>query len=247
MSVSVSTNYRELTHAEAEVLAGVYDKAWQDPEIPRRQYESVVKPELEWFRSGNKVAPFDALVKCLTNKMWFNTLKPTMLDVGASGGYYSEIVHSVYPFDYTGCDYSEAFQRLAGELYPGIKFDVADARALPYESESFDIVLSGAAIMHIAEYELAIAEAARVASKYVIFHRTPVLTDAATKFFEKEAYGVRCLEIHFNKSELAALFEANELDPVHSEEVFWNHAERFGHMTYLLKKHSLSEREWERA
>lgn len=292
MSQAISTNYRELLPSEVERVAQECQSAWQDPEIPRRQYDLAVKGELEKFRKGEPVAPFDALVRCikaipgileprgiisttrqitdaeateirtrfekrysqwpppmiLTEGINWEPLLLRLLDVGASAGYYSEVMKIAgMRFHYTACDYSPAFKALAEELYPGIDFHIADATDLPFDDGAADIVLSGACIMHVAEYEKAIQEAARVAKRYVIFHRSPVFTDQATTFYEKEAYGVRCLEIHFNERELLGLFADCGLSLLHTETVFWNDGERFGHKTYLLSKQSIGEREWERA
>jgi hypothetical protein len=234
-SVNISTDYRELAKSEIASVAEQCAQAWQDPAIPRRQYELAAKPELDKFRMGEPAAPFYALLKCLEYAEL--SLKPSLLDVGASGGYYKEVFEiDDFSVDYRGCDFSPAFKSLAEDLYPGIAFDVADARALPYADESFDVVLHGALLMHCREYREAIREAARVAKRYVIFHRTPVLLYGETKYWLKRAYDVPCLEIHFNEQELLGLFAANNLTLIHTEDVFFDTARGFGHRSYLLAK-----------
>ena len=94
--------------------------------------------------------------------------------------------------------------------------------------------------MHIADYEKAIAEAARVARRFVIFNRTPITADAGPKFYEKEAYGVKTLEIHFNLTGLLQLFAANNLALRHSEPIFWDAAAGYGHSCFLLENVSLA-------
>lgn len=228
----VSTNYRELRPDEIQQVAAECAEAWMNPDIPLRQYSLAVKDELDKFRRGIACAPFAALLKCMKH---IPVLYPRMslLDVGASGGYYSEVLAG-YGFKYTGIDFSPAFQKLAGSLYPGITFDVGDARALPYEDGAFDVVLHGACIMHMHAYARAIREAARVSGRHVLFHRTPVLLDKPTTAYLKDGYGTPMIELHFNEAELLGLFSKSGLEVIHAEDVFWQGD--FGHRTYLCNK-----------
>lgn len=237
MTVNVSTNYRELQASEVAEVAASCAEAWKDPSIPARQY-AIVKPELENYRNGGACAPFDALARCLKRlpeeMKWPET---KFLDVGASAGYYLEILRQAsFHCDYVACDFSPAFKVLAEELYPGIRFDVADARQLPYESGSFDIVLSGCVMLHTLEYEQVLAETARVTKQYALFHRTPVLTTKPTTFYVKEAYQVPCLEIWFNEQELISLFRKYGLSVIWQDDVFFDFERSFGHREYVLKK-----------
>lgn len=237
MSSSVSTNYRELAQHEIAEVAASCAEAWKSADIPARQY-AIVKPELENYRKGGACAPFDALVRCLKRlpeeMKWPET---KFLDVGASAGYYLEILRQAsFHCDYAACDFSPAFKALAEELYPGINFDVADARQLPYESGSFDIVLSGCVMLHTLEYEQVLAETARVTRQYALFHRTPVLTTKPTAFYVKEAYQVPCLEIWFNEQELLSLFRKYGLSVIWQYDVFFDFSESRGHREYLVRK-----------
>lgn len=227
----VSGNYQELDARDVEAVASKLDDAWKNEAIPLRQWISVVRGEIERFRNGENQRHFDLLIDAIKQT---NLERPSLLDVGASSGFYSEILKIAgVDCEYTGLDYSEAYERLAHELFPGINFKVGDARALPFDDASFDIVLSGCVMLHIAEYEKVIEETARVAKHYAIFNRTPVT--AKTVFHQKDAYGFPCLEIWFGEDELLALFDKYSLDVVSAENVFsW--PEGGGHRTYLLKK-----------
>lgn len=196
----------------------------------------MVKTELANLRNGFACAPFSALVRCIQRlPAELLASNPRLLDVGAASGYYSEILRLAgFTFDYTGLDFSTTFKELAETLYPGIAFDVGDARALPYADHSFDAVLTSAVIMHVLEYPQIIKEVARVAKQFVIFNRTPVSVNKATSFWVKEAYGVPVLELAFNESELRGLFKDCGLTLMHSETVFWAHDS--GHRTYLLMR-----------
>lgn len=244
---AVSANYRELLPDEIQSVADACAQAWQDATIPEKQLE-IVKSELTAFRSGLPVVPYDALVKTVRHiPMRVLMARPNVLDVGASSGYYREVLQaSGFRFLYRAVDFSSAFKTLAERLYPGIAYDVADARKLPYPDNSHDIVLNSAVIMHTLEYEQVIQETARVAKQYVIFHRTPI-GDGPTRYWQKDAYGIPCLEIHFNEAELLKLFDKAGLELAQSVNVFWDDAQRFGHRAYLLRKVSAGERQWERA
>ncbi len=245
MSTPVSTNYREIDPIEAVILAADYADAWKDPGIPQRQYDTAVKAELEGYRVGKPCAPFDALIRCL-RKVNFGP-SVSLLDVGASAGYYGEVLKIAgYDFEYTALDSSPAFKELAERLYPGIRFDVADARYLPYTHNAFNIVLSGCCMLHVLDYENVIQETARVCSKYAIFSKTPIRKGLPTAYYEKEGYGQRMLEIHFGEDELLGLFTKYGLEIVAQEDVYQQERDPI-HRTYLLRKKSLGERQWESA
>lgn len=222
----VSGNYRRAEPADQVALVD----AWQDPKIPMRQYESVVRGELHRFAWGGVVPPYRLLVNLLRG-----VKGKTLLDVGASSGYYSEVLKIAgLDLKYTGLDYSPYYRDFAQELYPGIHFKVGEAQALPFDDKSFDIVLHSACIMHMPEYEKAIAEAARVARNAVIFHRTPIYTDKTpTEAFVKTAYDVPCIEFHFNEAELLGMFVKYGMTVVTSADVFMDGT--FGHRSYLLR------------
>lgn len=212
---------------------------WLDPTMPGRQYQTCVARELSIFRAGGVVAPYTAVAKCLKH---VSVIHPTLLDVGASSGFYFEVL-KIAEFDcrYTALDFSSAFKDLAEQRYPGIDFRLGDARQLPFEDASFDIVLSGCCLMHIVEYEAVIHETARVAKSYALFSKTPVHS-GPTEIYEKTAYGLpHCPEILFNEDEFMWLCHRYGMELIRTEPA------GKGYKTYLLRKMSLSEQEWERA
>jgi ubiquinone/menaquinone biosynthesis C-methylase UbiE len=225
MSTGISDNYRGLTAAES-----TYDAAWQDSAIPERQYRRVVVNELARFKAGGDVLPYRVALECL-RMLPAKEGPPSLLDVGASSGYYSEVFRiGDYPCRYTALDYSHHFKAIAELFYPGIDFKVGNAISLPFESGQFDIVFHSAAIMHIREYQKAIFEAARVAKNYVIFHRTPI-DESGTTYWTKDAYDTPCLEVHFDPKELLEIFASCGLSVIHTVD--------FGMRTYVLAKDAL--------
>jgi ubiquinone/menaquinone biosynthesis C-methylase UbiE len=196
---------RRYRRASTSPNSGRLRDAWMDDGIPVQQREGVER-ELAAYRSGARVAVFDALVDVLDDNIP-RLAGRSLLEVGCSSGYYSEVLRIAnLEVAYSGCDYSKAFVTMARAMYPGVQFDVQDATALSYGDHSFDIVISGGCLLHIGEFEKAIAESSRVAREYVVFHRTPVLHFSGTTFYTKHAYGVEMLEIHFNEQQLVRLF-----------------------------------------
>ncbi len=234
MTIGVSDHYRLLSTDEVDALSIELAQGWKDESIPRRQWISTVRAELQRYREGEPMPHFDVLVRALRRTGIFN---PSLLDVGASAGYYSEVLRLAgFQCRYTALDYSEAFQAFAREIYPGIIFDVGDARALPYLDGTFQIVVDAGCMLHIREYAQVIHETARVAKQWAVFHRVPVLFEGPTEFYIKEAYGVQTIEARFSEPELLDLFAAVGLELVSAEDVFVDTEAGYGHRTYLLRK-----------
>lgn len=202
------SDYVEVTREEIEEELA---NSWKDSKVPQIQFDTYTKEQLENYRRGLSVEPYDVLVRILKDN-GLDGKRKRMLEVGCSTGYYSEVLKiKAINSAYSGCDYSESFIEFATRLYPGIDFQVQDACSLTYPDGSFDIVISGCCLLHIMNYEKAIEETARIAKEYVVFHRTPVLHKKDTSYYIKTAYGVKMFEIHFNERELLKLFDKNNL------------------------------------
>jgi SAM-dependent methyltransferase len=232
-----SGGYKPLPDAERAPVADALKAAWQDAGIPLKQ-RAGVEQTLADYRQGAKVRDFDVLVDLL--RPLLGTAGATsLLEVGCSSGYYADVLAArQLDIAYTGCDFSQAFVDLARQIHPELAFDVEDATALRYADAAFDIVLSGCCLLHIPDYPRAIAETARVARRFAVFHRTPVLARHATRYFTKSAYGVRTVEIHFGEAELVALFAAHGLAVIGVESIVtdWRDGDAFAMKTYLCEK-----------
>jgi SAM-dependent methyltransferase len=208
---AVSSNYVEMKGTEVDGESTRLRDAWQADELPQRQRE-LVNRQLAAYRRGEQVDVFDVMAGA------FRSLPAcaqgmSVLEVGCSSGFYSEVFEIAgFGVTYTGCDYSAAFITLARQIYPALRFDVEDATALSYAPDTFDVVISGCCLLHIPEYERAVAETARVARRYAVFHRTPVVLDQPNRYFRKRAYGVETVEIHFNEPQFLELLWANGLE-----------------------------------
>lgn len=208
------TGYEPIARSDLATVTKSLDGAWQDPAIPSAQLE-LVEQELARFARHEPVAVYDVFLHLLERIPDIRT--KSLLEIGCSSGYYCDVLRAKgWSTSYAGCDFSTSFVTLARRRLPGVEFEVQDATRLTYPDASRDVVVSGCCILHIADYAAAIREAARVAREYVLFHRTPVLHLADTSYYRKRAYGVECLEIHFNETELLRLFSSAGL---HVEEV----------------------------
>lgn len=237
-----SANYRQITSIEAEEFVVNNRNCWLDPEMPRRQYETVVQHELEQFSMGHYVPPYDVLVHQLRflpvrphSSRKYTTAK--LLDVGASSGYYSQVIKGAgLDYDYTGLDHSPYYAELAMSLF-GVKFIVADATNMSMIADrSYDVVITGGMLMHTLDYPAAIREIQRVADQQIIFHRTPIAYERLTRYFVKDAYGFPCLEIHFSEPEIRRLFEPEGWQIVMESSVTWDSKLAEGHVSYLCMR-----------
>jgi 2-polyprenyl-3-methyl-5-hydroxy-6-metoxy-1,4-benzoquinol methylase len=233
----VSTDLTALNPTLAHATAAELRDAWRDVSIPARQ-AVLVEKQMADYRAGLPVPVFDALVDAVRPYVSAGET-PLLLEIGCSSGYYSEVLRiKGLSVDYTGCDYSEVFIQMARERYPALPFDVEDAISLSYPDNSFDIAVSGACLLHIPEYQRAIAETARVARSFAVFHRTPVHYRLPTRFFTKKAYGVASIEIHFNEREIISCFRDNGLlvTDILTLDTEWRDGDCSAMKTYVCEK-----------
>jgi len=235
----VSSNYVNLQGDEADAEGQRLRNSWQDDALPKRQRE-LVDQQLRQYRSGAHIDVFDVFVDSL--RALPDLPGMSLLEVGCSSGFYSEVIEIAgLPIKYSGCDYSDAFIRFAKEKHPSIEFAVEDATALHYADRSFDIVVSGCCLLHIPEYAKGVEETARVARRYAIFHRTPIVWGQAEQWYRKEAYGVETVEIHFNEPEFLALLDSNGLKLIathtlNEESADASRAQGHASRTYVCRK-----------
>ncbi len=171
---------------------------WKDVSIPAEQ-RKLTERELRQMYQGTIVGHWRILADavCFTGSG-----EGSIIEIGCATGYLYEVLKHLlgHTINYEGIDYSEAMIAEARRWYPTVPFNVGDATALPLADNFCDILLSGCVLIHVPDYRAAIRESVRVSRKWVIFHKTPV-TDTTTSFFTKYAYGVPCVEVHFNEEE----------------------------------------------
>ena len=84
-----------------------------------------------------------------------------LLDVATGAGYIAGAA-AQRGAEAIGVDFSAAQVRRARENYPAVRFEQADAEALPFDVESFDAVVNGFGMCHLPNPDLALREAFRV-------------------------------------------------------------------------------------
>lgn len=206
--VPASADYVILDPSEAARHGG---GSWLREDVAQRQH-AAWQGLVDAMRAGQ---PREDLLTAAEAIRCTGMQSPSILEVGCGSGYYSHILSHLLgvPIKYVGVDYSLAMVRLGGESYPARQFVAGDGAALPFRTNAFPVVLNGASLMHTARYADAIREAARVASRWCVFHTVPVLQDSATTFLRKRVYGEAGLEVVLNEQELRGLMEASGLTP----------------------------------
>jgi SAM-dependent methyltransferase len=206
--VEISNDYRVLDAGDARALVdGGNLDGWYDRTVAERQAEAW-RPLVEAMRTG---APRSDLLAAAEAVARTAIVAPSVVEVGCGGGWYSEILEYLLGrrISYVGVDSSWEMVRLAHRAYPTVPFIADDAIALPFGDASFDVVLNGAALMHMLHYEAAIRESRRVARGWCILHTVPVLQTRATTLLSKRAYGGPVIEVVFNEAALRDLLERN--------------------------------------
>jgi SAM-dependent methyltransferase len=221
----------DLVHIDKKQVSQKLSDGWKSPSIPVLQRQ-LTESELADMYAGKVIRPYRVLAECI--KIIGGENK-SMIEVGCSTGYYSEVLSHLLGkrVNYTGVDYSAAMIEEAVKKYPDAKFREADATAMPYEYKTFDIVISGCCLLHIPNYEKAISESARIAKDWVIFHRTPIV-QGPTAYYKKKAYGVPCVEIHFNEKNFIEMCNANGLELKETFDIA--KGDEFSQCTYIFEK-----------
>jgi SAM-dependent methyltransferase len=87
--------------------------------------------------------------------------KMSILDVGCGPGYVSGAAAERGAVS-TGLDFSEQMISIAKKMFPGIEFRQGDAQNIPFDDGTFDAAVANFSLLHVAEPERAMSEAARV-------------------------------------------------------------------------------------
>lgn len=90
----------------------------------------------------------------------------TILDVGCASGWFISKISNEFPkAKCFGIDIYDKGIKYAKKVYPKIEFKVADAHNIPYEKNSFDLVVSTEVLEHLDDPKSAILEIKRVLKK----------------------------------------------------------------------------------
>lgn len=208
--------------------------AWKDEGLPARQ-RALVQQELICMYRGGTVIPFQALADAL-RPIAFPGCR--ILEIGCSSGYYYEALEYLLKkrIKYVGVDYSEPMTTMAKNYYSGVDFVVADGATLPFRSEEFYIAISSCILLHVPNYRDHIAETTRIATDYVIAHRTPICRVGPTQFLKKFAYDIETVELLFSENELLAEFSKHGFTLLDSLQLHADQQKDQYNYTYIFKK-----------
>ena len=84
-----------------------------------------------------------------------------VLDVATGAGYIASAA-AQRGADAIGIDFSAVQVQMARNRYPSVRFEQADAEALPFDPQSFDAVVNGFGMCHLPNPDIALREAFRV-------------------------------------------------------------------------------------
>ena len=178
--------------------------SYADSSIAPKQRQ-LVDEQLQAMRIGEAPQHFQVVGRILSGlKEQTGARSFSLLDAGCGSGYYSEIISHFVPggIHYIGVDFNLGMLSMARQYYPALPVARMDLRRLAVRDASVDLVMSGAAIVHIREWDTALKELTRVTRKWLLLHRTLVYTSTPTsvsveRHYEKDVYRVRISEAEF--------------------------------------------------
>lgn len=214
---------------------GATSDSWKNSRIPKEQLKLVDK-ELEKLHSGNPPSVYKVAAEALKAIPGDNRL--TLLDMGCASGYYSEVISTLTGerFEYTGADYSDAMLAVARKRYPDIRFMNLDIRHIDLPDKSYDVVLSGAVIVHVEEWKEAIRELTRITRSFLILHRTPVTNGKSYRTQDKGYAGVPIFFNTYNKNELVNLMSGCSFKKIFERNVYPHDEKGLGYITYVFER-----------
>ncbi|MEZ6194165.1 MAG: class I SAM-dependent methyltransferase [Planctomycetota bacterium] len=131
----------------------------------------------------------------------------SLLDVGAAEGYFPHLARTALGLDAWASDLSREACLRAAELF-GLPAVPANAGALPFPDDAFDVVTIAEVIEHVADPVGTLLELQRVARRFVVFSTEEWREDEALR---DHILGARRLENHMERniyapSDLPVLF-----------------------------------------
>lgn len=164
-----------------------WTSVWLTPEVAKTQ-EALMQREYDAWLAGAKHAPFTAF-----DRLARKTEARSVVDMGCGAGIYGLLWSRIDRGRYTGCDQSPQMIDLAMKHEVSKKgYWVCDAMSLPCPDQSFDMAFLGAILCCTEHWEKVVSEAARVARKYLLFHRMPMYADGPdTKVVMHDVYGAQ--------------------------------------------------------
>jgi SAM-dependent methyltransferase/glycosyltransferase involved in cell wall biosynthesis len=227
----ISYGFTEIQQSE---VSGNLTSGWQNGDIPSKQ-RALVQKELNEMYKGKPPVVYSVLADILTPYIRQGS---SLLEIGCASGYYFEILEYLLgkQIAYTGADYSLPLINMAKDYYPSGNFVVADGANLPFGDNKFPIAISSGILLHVPNYMQHLAETVRVASEFVVLHRTPVCRQGQTRYYKKLAYGIETVELCFNEKPFISQCEKAGLKLIKALEYYSNPEKDCFEVTYLFRK-----------
>jgi len=178
---------------------------YMDLSIPAKQRD-LIDPQLQEMYAGRPPRLFTVLVDTF-GAISDLSVRTKLLDAGCGSGYYNEILSHLVPvrLNYFGMDFNQGMLQLARQKYPQLRLARMDLRNVGWLDQSFDVVLSGAVIVHIREWQEAVVELSRVAKKWLVLHRTVVYLEKPSFIRVEHHYDVDVYRVFIEERELISL------------------------------------------
>lgn len=155
-----------------------------------------------------KLEFLNSFEKNMLMKMAGDVKGKKVLDIGCGTGRLARVLIEKNA-DYTGVDISEEMLKIAKKKNTKGKFLEADIEELPFEDESFDVIICAFVIVHVGDLKEAFREAYRVLKKGGIFVVTNINQKKAPKLFDADGFPLYITSYyHIPKHVISALEEA---------------------------------------
>lgn len=128
------------------------------PEIRQRFYEQIDRIHPDWSSTYGQYNPPRGLLR------FMETLPRSfhILEVGAGGGFTLLALQEMGFRHLTGSDLTQTTLAAMQQRLENVALVAADAEALPFRDDSFDLLLSSDVVEHLPDLDRHLAEAARV-------------------------------------------------------------------------------------
>jgi SAM-dependent methyltransferase len=142
----------------------------------------------------------------------------SVIDVGcASGGMYQIVKKINSEISYSGVDIAKDLIAIAKKKYPEVDFRIGDGTGLPFETNSYDAVISFGTTVHDQDYENLIKESYRISSKAFLFDmrivpEMPSINDV-TKGYVNDGAGLNYPYILANAKEFVQFLKSLSPSP----------------------------------
>jgi SAM-dependent methyltransferase len=158
-----------------------YRQSWREPGVAAKMGALAEKQLVD----PGAVAPYRAFVEIARSLVESYPLADParLLDFGCGVGHYSELIETTFPhrFVYTGCDYAESMVAAARRRWPGREFLVNDLFANTLDLAEYDVILAGALVDIVPEWERALDVLLGSSAPYVVLHRQQVVENGASR------------------------------------------------------------------